>query len=670
LKLPAIDLQGTLGKVPGLSKFIKPKAGASAASGGAKGKAAPVKSHEQEVQQRLDLTMKGLGGLALVLVLFALYTVFSQNGLNKAILTAAPPMVDLSELVPSAGGKAGSGKGDPAKEAKAANNAKVKLPEGTDPRIDYAFEQLANFENTRSEAVLRGTRANVAGVAPGSVAARAGFRPGDFILSVDGEQAGFVWDSLRKLTAAGKSAVLLEVQRGNEVLRGELMAPEGETITSSNTGLLFEIPEGYRFIGENDRRDLRSDFSRVYMEGLAGDERLAYATSLALLGGNLVKRGVEQANLKPADPMWLKTEQILADHHSKFSKALAHHGTVLESMQASLQAGFVKIGALLLAALIAGIAAVAAALQLNKHLSDQGIAALRAQFQGLRSQVDQLAHAGAASSSASRSDASASSRPVPRQGSVGPRTGENTRSSDAKASDAEAVSQRGPSAAISAVGGAAAAAAGMSLAELAARVALSSDADEDNHAEGESERRSVPQPASFVQVASAEPAAMVAAAQSDASEQQVQVAAESTKEALDIPQASTAAASASVGLDASAAEPMASQLLDPAMSQGVASTESAAGATDTPMVAAPSESTVVAAPSETPMVASSETSAVASSKTSVVAGSSETPVVAAEAEASMVAAPTENPMVASTSTPPAASEVNPNASRTGDGANA
>ncbi|NBT00359.1 MAG: hypothetical protein EBS61_06905, partial [Betaproteobacteria bacterium] len=302
MKLPAIDLQGTLGKVPGLSKFIKPKAGASAASGGAKGKAAPVKSHEQEVQQRLDLTMKGLGGLALVLVLFALYTVFSQNGLNKAILTAAPPMVDLSELVPSAGGKAGSGKADPAKEAKAANNAKVKLPEGTDPRIDYAFEQLANFENTRSEAVLRGTRANVAGVAPGSVAARAGFRPGDFILSVDGEQAGFVWDSLRKLTAAGKSAVLLEVQRGNEVLRGELMAPEGETITSSNTGLLFEIPEGYRFIGENDRRDLRSDFSRVYMEGLAGDERLAYATSLALLGGNLVKRGVEQANLKPADP--------------------------------------------------------------------------------------------------------------------------------------------------------------------------------------------------------------------------------------------------------------------------------------------------------------------------------------------------------------------------------
>ena len=460
MKLPAIDLQGTLGKVPGLSKFIKPKAGASSASGAVRGKAAQAKSHEQQVQQRLDLTMKGLGGLATVLVLFALYTVFSQSGLNKAIHTAAPPMVDLSELVATHGGKGASGKSDHAKEAKAANNAKLKLPEGTDPRIDYAFEQIANFENTRSEAVLRSTRANVAGVAPGSVAARAGFRVGDFILSIDGDQAGFVWDSLRKLTAAGKSSVLLEVQRGNEVLRGELMAPEGELLTSTNTGLLFEIPEGYRFIGENDRRELRGGFSRAYMEGLAGDERLAYATSLALLGGNLVKRGVEQADLKPSDPMWLKTEQILADHHSKFSKALAHHGAVLETMQANLQAGFVKIGALLLAALIAGIAALASALQLNKHLSEQGIGAMRAQFQGLRSQMDQLAHAQAASAFAqtTRSESMPQSRVGMRQAS----------SSAARAATDAAVAP---------------AASAFSLAELAARVALDSDNDVEQSAD-------------------------------------------------------------------------------------------------------------------------------------------------------------------------------------------
>ncbi|NBY54346.1 MAG: hypothetical protein EBQ48_03125 [Betaproteobacteria bacterium] len=490
MKLPAIDLQGTLGKVPVLSKFIKPKAGASA-SGAAKAKAAPAKSHEQEVQQRLDLTMKGLGGLALVLVLFALYSVFAQNGLNKAIHTAAPPMVDLAELAPADGGKHGSGKADHAKEAKAANNAKVKLPEGTDPRIDYAFEQIANFENTRSEAVLRSTRANVAGVAPGSVAARAGFRVGDLILSVDGEEAGFVWDGLRKLTAAGKSAVLLEVQRGNEVLRGELVAPDGEMITSSNTGLLFEIPEGYRFIGENDRRELRSGFSRAYMEGLAGDERLAYATSLALLGGNLVKRGVEQAAVKPADQMWLKTEQILADHHNKFSKALAHHGTVLESMQASLQAGFVKIGALLVAALIAGLAALAAALQLNKHVSDQGLAALRAQFQGLRSQMDQLAHASATPSPASRTDNAAASRMGMRQGAAaGARAGESVRAPE-RAGESSPTEAKG-SASAAALGAGAAAAAGMSLAELAARVALSGDADEDKSAEHDDD----PMPAS------------------------------------------------------------------------------------------------------------------------------------------------------------------------------
>ena len=489
MKLPAIDLQGTLGKVPGLSKFIKPKAGATSASGAARGKTAQAKSHEQQVQQRLDLTMKGLGGLATVLVLFALYSVYAQNGLNKAIHTAAPPMVNLSELVATHGGKGASGKGDHAKEAKEAkepNNAKLKLPEGTDPRIDYAFEQIANFENTRSEAVLRSTRANVAGVAPGSVAARAGFRVGDFILSIDGDQAGFVWDSLRKLTAAGKSTVLLEVQRGNEVLRGELMAPEGELLTSSNTGLLFEIPEGYRFLGENDRRELRGGFSRAYMEGLAGDERLAYATSLALLGGNLVKRGVEQADLKPSDPMWLKTEQILADHHSKFSKALAHHGAVLETMQANLQAGFVKIGALLLAALIAGIAALASALQLNRHLSERGIGAMRAQFQGLRSQMDQLAHAQAAMSASGR-DSSAAGRASTRQGAA-----VSMRSSEPARDEGRETGIRG-SVMSSAVAAGAAAAAGLSLAELAARVALSSDpddekagdADEDNPGEAD-----------------------------------------------------------------------------------------------------------------------------------------------------------------------------------------
>ncbi|NDG55633.1 MAG: hypothetical protein EBX56_06705, partial [Betaproteobacteria bacterium] len=464
MKLPAIDLQAALGKVPGLSKFIKPKADAK--TGAAKAKASPAKSHDQQVQTRLDLTMKGLSALALLLVLFALYSVFSQNSLNKAIHSAAPPMVDLGDLAPAAEGKAAAGKGDQAKEAKAANNAKIRLPEGTDARIDYAFEQVANFENTRAEAILRSTRANVAGVVAGSVAARAGFRVGDLILSVDGEQAGFVWDTLRKLTAAGKTSALLEVQRGNEVLRGELEAPEGETLTSSNSGLLFDIPEGYRFVGDNDRRDLRSGFSRAYMEGLAGDERLAYATSLALLGGNLVKRGVEQTSIKPDDPMWLKTEQILADHHSKFSKALAQHDSLLDSMQAKLQAGFIKIGALLLAALIAGIAALAAALQLNKHLSEAGLGAVKAQLQGLRSQMDQLAHAAAASTSAVASEPSAS-RP-----SASARSG--TRSGLAQA-ETEPVRVEGtlntPTSG--------AAATGLSLAELAARVAMSGDTDDD-----------------------------------------------------------------------------------------------------------------------------------------------------------------------------------------------
>ncbi|NDE52966.1 MAG: hypothetical protein EB069_00005, partial [Actinobacteria bacterium] len=208
-------------------------------------------------------------------------------------------------------------------------------------------------------------------------------------------------------------------------------------------------------------------FSRAYMEGLAGDERLAYATSLALLGGNLVKRGVEQTSVKPDDPMWLKTEQILADHHSKFSKALAQHDSLLDSMQANLQAGFIKIGALLLAALIAGIAALAAALQLNKHLSETGLGALKAQLQGLKAQVQQSLHT------------SGGTGPTSNQSSSGWPEVSERRSFMKTSSSPQAEIERLASIADSkAQSGTDAGTSGLSLAELAARVALSSDSDE------------------------------------------------------------------------------------------------------------------------------------------------------------------------------------------------
>jgi hypothetical protein len=402
LKLPAIELPASLGKIPGLSRLVKAKGasagaarGASGAKGGGKGQSAGVPTREQQAVARLDLTQKGFAVLATVLILLALYTVFSQNGLLKAILTAAPPTIDLAELAAAGPELEADETAQGAKAAKSAKStapSRVKLPEGTDARLDFAFEQIANFENTRSEAILREGRATVAGVAPGSPAARAGFITGDYILGVDGEQSGFVWDSLRKLTAAGKSSVLIEVQRDSEVLRGELFAPEGELLTSANSGLYFQIPEGYRFVGENDRRDLRNAFTRSYLEGLAGDERLAYATSLAILGANLMKRGVAQTKLRPDDPNWLKTEVILSDHHNKFNKVLTNHTAQIEGMQAQLQSGFVKVGAYLLASLLAAVAALAAALQHQRHLAEHHAAQLRAQFQGLRAEVDQWMH--------------------------------------------------------------------------------------------------------------------------------------------------------------------------------------------------------------------------------------------------------------------------------------
>jgi len=491
LKLPAIELPASLGKIPGLSRFVKAKDGAagaahgaSGAKGGAKGHGAGAPSHEQQVIGRLDLTQKGFAVLAIVLILLALYTVFSQNGLNKAILTAAPPTIDLAELA-AAGPE--SGADEPAEGAKAAKAAKpsasarVKLPEGTDARLDFAFEQIANFENTRSEAILRDSRATVAGVAPGSPAARAGFIPGDYILGVDGEQAGFVWDSLRKLTAAGKSSVLIEVQRGPEVLRGELFAPEGELLTSGNSGLFFQIPEGYRFVGENDRRDLRTAFTRSYLEGLAGDERLAYATSLAILGANLMKRGVAQTKLRPDDSNWLKTELILSDHHNKFNKVLTHHTAQIEGMQAQLQSGFVKVGAYLLASLLAAVAALAAALQHQRHLAEHHAAQVRAQFQGLRAEVDHWMHsqktaAELAASSPRGSDGTgrAGDAPIVTPVAAGPYNA-GVPSAGALSSGP---SPAGPPPAGPSPSGPSPVAA-LSLAELAARVALGGDVDED-----------------------------------------------------------------------------------------------------------------------------------------------------------------------------------------------
>jgi len=490
LKLPAIELPASLAKIPGLSRFVKPKAhvaGASAhaqggAKGAVKGHGASVAPQEQQALRRLDLTMKGFAVLAVVLIVLALYTVFAQNGLNKAILTAAPPTIDLSEL--AAAGPASeeeSGSGDKAAKAgKASTGPRVKLPEGTDARLDFAFEQIANFENTRSEAILRASKATVAGVAPGSPAARAGFVPGDLILGVDGEQAGFVWDALRKLTSAGKASVLIEVQRGPEILRGELFAPEGELLTSANSGLFIQIPEGYRFVGENDRRDLRNSFTRSYLEGLAGDERLAYATSLAILGANLMKRGVAQTKVRPDDSNWLKTEFILSDHHNKFNKVLTRHTTQIEGMQAQLQAGFVKVGAYLLACLLAAVAAVAAAVQYNRHLAEHAVAQVRAQFQGLRAEVDQWIHAQKAladhAAKVERTSGLREGAGDAAQGRGAP-LDRDTAAGDALPGLASA---GGSASGASAKGLPSAPVNTLSLAELAARVALSGDGDEDN----------------------------------------------------------------------------------------------------------------------------------------------------------------------------------------------
>jgi len=510
LKLPAIELPASLGKIPGLSRLVKAKggsagaaSGASGAKGGAKGHGAGAPTHEQQAIARLDLTQKGFAVLATLLILLALYTVFSQSGLLKAILTAAPPTIDLAELAAADPESEASETAQGAKAAKGAKpsaSSRVKLPEGTDARLDFAFEQIANFENTRSEAILREGRATVAGVAPGSPAARAGFIPGDVILGVDGEQAGFVWDSLRKLTAAGKASVLIEVQRGSEVLRGELFAPEGELLTSGNSGLYFQIPEGYRFVGENDRRDLRNAFSRSYLEGLAGDERLAYATSLAIVGANLMKRGVAQTKLRPTDPNWLKTEVILSDHHNKFNKVLTSHTAQIEGMQAQLQSGFVKVGAYLLASLLAAVAALAAALQHQRHLAEHHAAQLRAQFQGLRTEVDHWMHshkaaADLAAPSVRESDhtgrvhEAATGMPVA-AGSFGPGSFGAGGTAGVRAGAMPTVgalsagsfpsgsSPAGASPAGSASAGPAPVSA-LSLAELAARVALGGDVDED-----------------------------------------------------------------------------------------------------------------------------------------------------------------------------------------------
>jgi len=307
---------------------------------------------------------------------------------------------------------------------------------------------------------------------------------------VDGDQAGFVWDALRKLTAAGKSSVLIEVQRGPEVLRGELFAPEADLLTSSNSGLFFQTPEGYRFVGDNDRRDLRNAFTRSYLEGLAGDERLAYATSLAILGASMLKQGVGQTKLEPSHPNWLKTETILSDHHNKFNRVLAQHTAEIERMQAQLQAGFVKVGAYLLAALLAAAAAMAAAVQHSRHLVDQSVAQVRAQFQALRAEVDQWMHT---QRSAMELAAKAAKGPEAATQSSG-RTPVAARREESEglpsAFNAIAAPSSGPSLAkgnrptvapegVPSNPQPAASVATLSLAELAARVALGSEGEEE-----------------------------------------------------------------------------------------------------------------------------------------------------------------------------------------------
>jgi len=224
-------------------------------------------------------------------------------------------------------------------------------------RLARAWQNVAAFENARSEPLLRGTRSVLQGVVPGSAAEAAGLEAGDVVVQVDGKAAGFAWDVYKAITERPLQQVELTLTRGAETLQATLRRPAGEVFDMTLHGLLFPVPGHLRFLGRTDVDRLAAQVRAGYVDSLPAEWRAHYVEGLLAVSNELVGNLSALVDRAPDAADYLRTEELVTWYHRSFVEALGRYRIELERTRERQSAALQQLGAGLL---VAGLAILAA----------------------------------------------------------------------------------------------------------------------------------------------------------------------------------------------------------------------------------------------------------------------------------------------------------------------
>lgn len=230
-------------------------------------------------------------------------------------------------------------------------------------RLLRAVQNLAMFENARSEPLLRAAPAAVQAVVAGSPAALALVAPGDVIKQVNGKEAGFVWDVYQRITERPVRLVELAVQRGAETLTLSLGLKEGERFDMSNHGLLFAVPDSVRYIGKTDAVRIADQLRAAYLDPLPSEWRAPYVEGLLGVSNTLVGNLTTLQAAALGSSSYVRGEDLLAWYQRQFNDSLGVHRLAVERLRMRQAEALLQLGWGVLALAAAGLLALALAIR-------------------------------------------------------------------------------------------------------------------------------------------------------------------------------------------------------------------------------------------------------------------------------------------------------------------
>jgi membrane-associated protease RseP (regulator of RpoE activity) len=239
----------------------------------------------------------------------------------------------------------------------------LRLLSPQEDALRRALQNIAVFENARSEEPLRSIPAVVQSVQAASPAALAGLVGGDRITQVNARPADFVWDLYKAITETPQQSIELTVRRDEESFRVLMELIDDTSFDMSNHGMVFGVPDSILYVGQTDVGRLTKQLRTSYVNAQPAELRQAYVDGLLSVTQVIVANLSALAAVPPDGKGYVRSDDLLGWYHTRFLFAAESHRTTLLRLQAHQNQSLYQLGLGLLAAGLATLVAFAAAIK-------------------------------------------------------------------------------------------------------------------------------------------------------------------------------------------------------------------------------------------------------------------------------------------------------------------